>query len=332
MVCGSDKEVSLCHFLVRGFGRWHRLARGMTGVLLSESNASVMLTASPRSVADARRWVADACQGIDRPDLTESAQLAVSELVTNALLHAEPPISVRLGGTHEFPRFEVRDGSVKPPSPAIDLVDGVLLTTGRGLGLVAMCSSAWGARIQADGKVVWFVPVGEPRAGVTAHSGVIEYDAEPQQRVEPIIDPVHVRLLGMPRALFTDFRNRYNEVRRELRLLSLASEESYPIARSLSELFQIFDQHFRLGRGSDDLADFVLSDLDAADLEFVVDRESIASIAQMIDVLELTDTFARAERLLAPAASPEQTAFRRWYLGEFVSQGRGRPPVRWAAA
>jgi hypothetical protein len=289
-----------------------------------------MLSPSPRSVADARRWVVDACSDIDRADLAESAELAVSELVTNALLHAEPPISVRLGGTHEFPRFEVRDGSVKPPSPAIKLIDDILTTTGRGLDLVAMCSSAWGARIQSDGKVVWFVPVAEPRGDVSAHSAVIEYDAEPQRRVEPIIDAVHVLLLGLPRALYTDFRHRYSEIRRELRLLSLASEESYPIARSLSDLFQMFDQHFRLGFGGEELAAFVMSNRDSADLEFVVDRESIASVAQMIDVLELTETFARAERLLTPAATAEQTVFRRWYLGEFISQGRGKAPIRWA--
>lgn len=306
------------------------LDTGVAGLMTTKGG--IALSATPRSVADARRWAAEACLGIDRPDLVESAELGISELVTNALLHAGPPITVRLGGTHEFPRFEVRDGSTTPPMPDIDLVDDVLTTTGRGLTLVAMCSSAWGARIQSDGKVVWFVPVAEPRADAGPHHGVIEYDAEPPDHEDPVVDPVRVTLLGVPRPLYSDYRHRYNEIRRELRLLALASEESYPIARSLSDLFTIFDQQVRIGRGSDTLAEFVLSDDAKADLEFVVDRESIASIAQMIDVLELTETFARAERLLTPAATAEQTAFRRWYLGEFVSQGRGRPPSRWKSA
>ena len=295
------------------------------------SKGSLSLNASPRSVADARRWVVDACRALDREDLAESAELAVSELVTNALLHAEPPISVRLGGTQEFPRFEVRDGSVKPPAPALHLGDDdTLTTTCRGLGLVAMCSSAWGARIQSDGKVVWFVPVAEPRADASPYSAVIEYDAEPRRRHEPLEDPVQIKLLGLARRDYVDFRHRYSEIRRELRLLALASEESYPIARSLSELFLIFDEHFRLGDGNDPLEEFAASELEVADLELTIDRETIASVAQMIDVLELTETFARSERLLAAAATPEQTAFRRWYLGEFVSQGRGKSPVRWA--
>ena len=45
----------------------------------------------------------------------ECAELGVSELVTNALLHGEPPIPVRVRGTAEHPRIEVRDSSVEAP-------------------------------------------------------------------------------------------------------------------------------------------------------------------------------------------------------------------------
>ena len=68
-----------------------------------------------RGVQDARRWVADLCAEIGRPELAECAQLGVSELVTNALLHGEPPITVRMRGTAEHPRVEVRDSSVEAP-------------------------------------------------------------------------------------------------------------------------------------------------------------------------------------------------------------------------
>ena len=65
-----------------------------------------------RGVQDARRWVGELCTEIGRPELAECAQLGVSELVTNALLHGEPPITVRMRGTAEHPRVEVRDSSV----------------------------------------------------------------------------------------------------------------------------------------------------------------------------------------------------------------------------
>ena len=50
---------------------------------------------------------------LGRDDLADAAQLGVSELVTNAILHADPPIAVRLGGTRSHPRVEVHDSSAR---------------------------------------------------------------------------------------------------------------------------------------------------------------------------------------------------------------------------
>ena len=106
------------------------------------------LTPGPRGVSDARRWATQVLTEIGRPELVESACISVSEVITNALLHAEQPVSVRLRGTREHPRIEVRDGSREPPDlPDLeaDPEDDVLLTFGRGLSIVARVSSAWGA-------------------------------------------------------------------------------------------------------------------------------------------------------------------------------------------
>jgi anti-sigma regulatory factor (Ser/Thr protein kinase) len=277
--------------------------------------------------------VVDACLDIGRQDLVECAELAVSELVTNALLHAEPPLVVRLGGTHRHPLIEVSDGSVKPPTPNVRMTDDdeLLSTVGRGLGLVAMCSAVWGARIHRDGKVVWFVPAAEARADADLGSLNIEYE-EPSDRPPPdeeMDDPVDVQVLGLPTTAYIEFRHHYREIRRELRLLALASEEAYPIARHLSELFLIFDHDFKLSSSTAAIQKAIASGADSVDVGVVVDRSSITTIAQMIDVLELADAFCRAERLLSVAASPEQQVFTRWYLGEYISQGRGRPPIPW---
>ena len=107
---------------------------------------------------DARRWVVDTCLDIDRPELVECAELGTSELVTNALLHADPPISVRVRGTREHPRVEVRDGSTTAPqlpSPVDpDDVESLMLTFG--LGAVAGPAIA-GAAMTAIGPVGFFV-------------------------------------------------------------------------------------------------------------------------------------------------------------------------------
>ena len=127
---------------------------------------ALSLGAGPRSVQDARRWVVATFADIDRHDLLESAEIGVSELVTNALLHGQAPIQVRVRGTVEHPRVEVRDGSSEPPVlPGADdhgdEEDDVLLTFGRGLSIVARASDAWGAEIEDDGKTVWFAPESE---------------------------------------------------------------------------------------------------------------------------------------------------------------------------
>ena len=60
---------------------------------------SLVLPASPPSVKLARSWVSKILAEIGREDLVDAAQLGVSELVTNALIHSQPPLSVRVRGT-----------------------------------------------------------------------------------------------------------------------------------------------------------------------------------------------------------------------------------------
>ena len=71
---------------------------------------ALALGPGPRGVQDARRWVSDVCSELGRQDLIECAQLGISELVTNALLHGAAPIELRLRGTQDHPRIEVHVG------------------------------------------------------------------------------------------------------------------------------------------------------------------------------------------------------------------------------
>ena len=88
---------------------------------------SLVLPASPPSVKLARFWVSKVLEEIGREDLVDAAQLGVSELVTNALIHSHPPLSVRVRGTVDHPRIEVVDSSPVPPQRA-----AVAPETGRG--------------------------------------------------------------------------------------------------------------------------------------------------------------------------------------------------------
>lgn len=298
------------------------------------SQAPLTLEASPRSVQDARRWAGEVCRELGREELTESAEMGVSELVTNALLHAAPPIAVRVRGTRLHPRVEVLDGSVTPPAPNPNMTDEdeLLSTIGRGLGLVAMCSTAWGAYVEEDGKIVWFEPadglVEEPDLdGTVFETGPTGSGPLPRARVG---EGLEVRFPNLPVRLYVDWRRHFRDLQRELRLLSLAHESDYPVAKTLSELFVRFEEEVRQASGLDVVEQAIEGDVETADIRMVIGPDAPAVMAQMIDVLELADAFCRTERLLSLASTDQQRDFQHWFLGQFVSQGGGTPPVRWS--
>jgi hypothetical protein len=114
-----------------------------------------------RASGQARAYIRDILTALGRDSLIESAQLGVTELVTNACLHARTPIVVALRVTTDgVVRIEVSDDSpLLPERRAYD----AMATTGRGLGLLGLFGR-WGidpvqpARL---GKTVWFEPTAD---------------------------------------------------------------------------------------------------------------------------------------------------------------------------
>jgi anti-sigma regulatory factor (Ser/Thr protein kinase) len=107
----------------------------------------------PASVPAARRFVRDtlATWGLDL--LVDAAALVVSELATNAVLHARSELTVRLlkdeGGSL---RLEVLDRSPRQVAPRHHSAGSA---TGRGLSIVRDLASDWGVDERAGGKTVW---------------------------------------------------------------------------------------------------------------------------------------------------------------------------------
>lgn len=290
----------------------------------------------PRGVHDARRWVAELCVEIGRPELAECAQLGVSELVTNALLHGEPPITVRMRGTTEHPRVEVRDSSVEPPilpTEPLDRpqTDDLLLTFGRGLSIVARCSDAWGAEIEEDGKVVWFAPAPDFADGPGV-PGSISGTEQHRVQVAPTRDRVRISILDVPLSLYVGFQHHFRELRREVRLLALAHASDYPLAKALSDLFGSLDRQLRDGVGVEQIEDALAQGLESTDLVVHMARADASTLMRFVELLDLADAFCREERLLSLARNPEQRRFQTWLLTEFVRQARGEAPLSWLEA
>ncbi|MFP5370481.1 MAG: ATP-binding protein [Actinomycetes bacterium] len=116
----------------------------------------VLLPGVPSSIAAARHAVADLLNGPHRvPDVVvDDVLLLVSELVTNAVLHA---------GTHTRVTASVRPGRVVVAvgdgdphhAPAV-AARGSEATNGRGLMLVDALATDWGIDLRKRWKVVWF--------------------------------------------------------------------------------------------------------------------------------------------------------------------------------
>lgn len=89
-------------------------------------------------------------------DVISDAELLVSELVTNALRHGHPDISVQMSTNPPCVGVAVRDGggteAIVPRSPA------PAETSGRGLMIVDAVASSWGVTAEQPppGKTVWF--------------------------------------------------------------------------------------------------------------------------------------------------------------------------------
>lgn len=128
------------------------------------------LPAEPRSVARARELACRRLAEWKLDDLVDTAELLVSELVTNALRHGEGDIRLRLLLDRTLV-CEVWDtGLVQPRRRrARDTDEG-----GRGLQLVDLLSAGWGSRRTPKGKIVWFeldLPrEGEPKPPDTAEA------------------------------------------------------------------------------------------------------------------------------------------------------------------
>ena len=113
---------------------------------------SCLFPPSAVAPAQARRFVSDALAGWGVAEAFGDVPLITSELVTNAVRHAESSVNVTIDLEAERVRVEVQDLSEEIPVKAdIDAArEG-----GWGLHIVERLSTRWGLEPRAGGKTVW---------------------------------------------------------------------------------------------------------------------------------------------------------------------------------
>ncbi|HSV65155.1 MAG TPA: SpoIIE family protein phosphatase [Mycobacteriales bacterium] len=107
------------------------------------------------SVAAARRLVRRAFDEWPVTGIIDDGLLVVSELATNAVIHAGTEFSVSCTHLGHAVRLAVRDSYSGRGLPAEVVHPGAARTSGRGLLLCASLSSSWGVEHDRTGKTVW---------------------------------------------------------------------------------------------------------------------------------------------------------------------------------
>jgi serine phosphatase RsbU (regulator of sigma subunit)/anti-sigma regulatory factor (Ser/Thr protein kinase) len=115
--------------------------------------ARLELPQSEKAPSLARRFVADALTALGAVEQLDVAELLASELVTNALLHGAPTVSVEVLAVPGGIRVAVQDAHPDLPSKRTAARED---EHGRGLLLVEMLARAWGVDARPPGKSVWF--------------------------------------------------------------------------------------------------------------------------------------------------------------------------------
>ena len=116
--------------------------------------AVTKLPNDPSAVPAARRFASQQLMDFPEADVVDKTRLLVTELATNAVMHARSPIRLTVEPGPDRVRVEVRDDDPRPLDPPH--APDPDATSGRGLWLVSAIACSWGVNRNDRGKTIWF--------------------------------------------------------------------------------------------------------------------------------------------------------------------------------
>lgn len=305
-----------------------------------ESNLSPEL----ESVVAARQVVHSAVESWKLGErVGEDAALVVSELATNAVLHARTSFMVAVSRLGTGVRVEVFDRNAVLPEAAAGRPEDLLAIrsmTGRGLPLVAAISDRWGCDLRGKGKVVW-AEIGTGRLRVDA-SPSPTFPPEPARRklgdkavaagVKAVTAATgagrKVHLVGVPVSLLIESTRQLTDLQREMQVIGLdqtGPRELVTMAGSTREVDACIG-HLREA-GLADAKRAMARGEDLVDYDFIVPDDAAAHFERLGQLLARARSKLARRHLLTLPASDDVVAFRLWWKEEVLSQLAGRAPA-----
>ncbi|MEU4968634.1 SpoIIE family protein phosphatase [Streptomyces smyrnaeus] len=268
----------------------------------------------PESVTAARHFARAALDGL-ASQVVDTAELLVSELVTNAVLHARTEVEVSVSRSAD--RVLVRVGDHLPSRGVVPQERRPYPSTGLGLVVMEELASRYG------------VDTGEGRKTVWCELGPADPSAPPSswQAATPPAGPHDaVTLVDLPDALFTASRYRRHALLRELTLAVFAGAD---LGVRPHELETAHDMSNVLSTCVTAARENQPSDADIRSLQVSVPADATPALFTLRRVLGLAEEAARDERLLTRPPLPQNRLFHQWLFDQITSQLAGGQPTAW---
>jgi hypothetical protein len=311
---------------------------GAVGPTAAAGAARARFPAVSASVPAARALVRHALGPADPPDprpvppaVVADAELCVSELVTNAVVHARTELEVLVSVDAAVVRLEVHDLSPRAPRQRLR---GPGATTGRGLEMVRLLSRDWGVDPRpGQGKAVWCELVldgAAPAEDVDLDALLEAWSDEPVARPDPGAGWVRLQRYPVRRGmraqehkeallreclLLADAASR-GSTQAPQRLLQTAAEISARYGEELAEPQRRREQAYLRGEAE-------------VELLYPLVPGAAEVVAGWREVLAALDAYAQDSALLTLSTPQDVRELDDWLFDEVLAQVGGAAPTPW---
>lgn len=290
------------------------------------------LAAHPASVPTARHFIVDGSRALGRVTFVDDAELCVSELASNAVLHSGSRFfTVTLECTPGGLRLTVSDHGDVPAAALVprsvptatatgaDTELDLEAATGRGLVLVSLIAAAWGVVKSTSGTQVWVELADGESAELIGPSQPGASRSSPASL--DVLPPgwYRVVLLDCPVVLSLQQDDHLDELIRELQLIDAGEQQhTRPVTELMSKLLGRHAHARHLGRRI--AQDALLAGKNTMTIILPVAVSASQDVQELDEAVRKADALCEQTCLLTLASTPEVRALRRWMVQEFVGQ------------